>query len=111
MRIAAPTRSQHRINEVERMGTLTMAVAVLASVTLVAEAGAQTQVPTPTGQNSPPLGEQTPAQEGEEKTVEGQVGSSSRTEITLTDGTKLVTPPGVVIRPGVLTEGVIVIAS
>ena len=32
-------------------------------------------------------------------------------EITLTDGTKLVAPPGAVIRPGLLTEGATVIAS
>jgi hypothetical protein len=88
------------------MRTLALLVAILASVTLVAEAGAQTQVPPPR------IGEQTPAQ-GAEKTVEGQVGSvdSSRTAITLTDGTKLVTPPGATIRPGALVEGMIVIAS
>ena len=96
---------------VESMRTFTMLVAILASVTFVAEAVAQTQAP-PAGRNSPPLGAQTPAQ-GEEKTVEGQVASvdSSRTEVTLTDGTKLVTPLGVAIRPGVLTEGMTVVAS
>ena len=94
------------------MRTLTFLVAILASVTFVAEAVAQTQVPPPAGQSSPPTGAQTPAQ-GEEKTVEGQVASvdSSRTEVTLTDGTKLVTPLGVAIRPGVLTEGMTVVAS
>ena len=94
------------------MRTLTLLVAILASVTFVAEAVAQTQVPPPAGQSSPPTGAQTPAQ-GEEKTVEGQVASvdSSRTEVTLTDGTKLVTPLGVAIRPGVLTEGMTVVAS
>ena len=96
---------------VESMRTFTMLVAILASVTFVAEAVAQTQAP-PAGRNSPPLGAQTPAQ-GEEKIVEGQVGSvdSSRTEITLTDDTKLVTPPGVVLRPGGLAEGMTVVAS
>src|SRR5436309_14413649 len=91
---------------VESMRTFTMLVAILASVTFVAEAVAQTQAP-PAGRNSPPLGAQTPAQ-GEEKIVEGQVGSveSSRTEITLTDGTKLVTPSGVVLRPGGLEAGI-----
>jgi Protein of unknown function (DUF1344) len=94
------------------MKTFPIFVAILASVTFVAEARAQTQVPPPAGQSSPPLDDQTPAR-GAEKTVEGQVGSvdPSRTELTLTDGTKLVTPPGVVIRPGALTEGMIVVAS
>jgi hypothetical protein len=32
------------------------------------------------------------------------------TEITLTDGTKLLTPPGSVIRPGALQEGATVVA-
>lgn len=91
------------------MRTLAFLIAILASVTLVAETGAQTQVPPPR------IGEQTPAP-GAKKTVEGQVGSvdSSRTTITaitLTDGTKLVTPPGATIRPGALVEGMIVIAS
>jgi hypothetical protein len=87
------------------MRTLALLVAIAASVTLAAESEAQTQVP-------PRSGEQTPAQRAE-KTVEGQVGSvdSSRTAITLTDGTKLVTPPGATIRPGALIEGMIVIAS
>lgn len=94
------------------MRMFTILVAILASATFVAEARAQTQVPPPAGQSSPPLDERTPAR-GAEKTVEGQVGSvdPSRTEITLTDGTRLVTPPGVVLRPGILTEGMIVVAS
>jgi hypothetical protein len=50
---------------------------------------------------------------GEEKRIEGQVRSvdPSGTEITLTDGTKLATPPRTVLRPGVITEGMAVIAS
>jgi len=86
------------------MRTLTMAVAVLASVTLVAEAGAQ-KVPTPTGQSSPPLGEQTPAQEGDEKTVEGQVGELFKDGDNPYGQHQAGDPPGVVMRPGVLTEG------
>src|SRR2546427_4237193 len=105
MRIAAPTRSQYRINEVESMRTLTMAVAVLASVTLVAEAGAQNAGPAPTGQSSPPLGEQTPAQEGDEKTVEGQVGELFKDGDNPYGRHQAGDPPGVVMRPGVLTEG------
>jgi hypothetical protein len=92
------------------MRTLTLLVAILAAVTFAAEAVAQTQVPPPAGQSSPPVG--APAQ-GEEKTVEGQVAGvdASRTEITLADGTRLVTPLGVAISPGVLTQGMTVVAS
>jgi hypothetical protein len=35
----------------------------------------------------------------------------SRTAITLSDGTKLVTPAGAVLKPGVVTEGMLVVAS
>jgi hypothetical protein len=50
---------------------------------------------------------------GAEKTIEGQVKSvnPSGTEITLTDGTTLVAPPGAAIRPGILAEGSIIVAS
>jgi len=50
---------------------------------------------------------------GEEKRIEGQVRSinPSGTEIILTDGTRLVTPPGAALRPGALAEGSNVIAS
>ncbi len=94
------------------MKTFAMFVAILASATFVAEAVAQTPVPPPAGQSSRPLGAPTPAQ-GEENAVEGRIESvdSSRTEITLTDGTKLVMPSGSVLRPGVVTEGMIVVAS
>jgi hypothetical protein len=34
----------------------------------------------------------------------------SGTEITLTDGTKLLTPPGSMLRPGALEEGMVVVA-
>jgi hypothetical protein len=48
----------------------------------------------------------------EEKILVGQVQSvdETGTKITLADGTKLVTPPGSVIRPGVLQEGTMVVA-
>lgn len=90
--------------------TMLVAIAVTVSVAFVTEALAQSQAPPPAGQRPP--GVETPAA-GEEKTVEGQVKSvdPSGTEITLTDGTTLVTPPGAVIRPGVLPEGSMVVAS
>jgi len=54
-----------------------------------------------------------PAQmQSEEKMLVGQVESvdESGTEITLADGTKLLTPPGARLRPGVLEKGVLVVA-
>jgi hypothetical protein len=50
--------------------------------------------------------------QGDEKMLVGQVQSvdETGTKITLTDGTKLLTPPGAVIRPGVLQEGTTVVA-
>jgi uncharacterized membrane-anchored protein len=80
------------------MKTFTMFVAILAMATFVAEASAQTQVP--------------PAQK-EEQAVEGKIASvdPSRTEITLTDGTKLVTPQGAVFTPGAVAEGMTIVAS
>jgi hypothetical protein len=50
--------------------------------------------------------------QAEEKILVGKVQSvdESRTEITLTDGTKLLTPPGSMVRPGALTEGMVVVA-
>lgn len=88
-----------------------IAILVMASLTLGAEAMAQTQAPPPAGQRVAPPGSDAPAR-GEEKMVEGQVKSvdPSGTEVTLTDGTKLVTPSGAIIRPGALTEGTTVIA-
>ena len=49
----------------------------------------------------------------DEKVVEGQVQSIdvSGTAITLTDGTKLLTPAGATLRPGALMEGMMVVAS
>jgi hypothetical protein len=48
----------------------------------------------------------------EETMLVGQVQSvdETGTAITLTDGTKLLTPPGSVIRPGALQEGTMVVA-
>jgi hypothetical protein len=91
---------------------LLVAVLVTASGAFIGEAIAQPQAPPPAGQRPPPTGPQTPTR-GEEKRVEGQVKSvhPSGTEIMLTDGTRLVTPPGAVLRPGVLAEGATVIAS
>jgi hypothetical protein len=50
--------------------------------------------------------------QGEEKMLVGQVQSvdETGTKITLTDGTKLLTPPGAVVRPGALQEGTMVVA-
>jgi hypothetical protein len=51
--------------------------------------------------------------QAEEKMVVGQVQSvdETGTKITLTDGTKLLTPLGSVVRPGVLQEGTMVVAG
>jgi hypothetical protein len=48
----------------------------------------------------------------EETMLVGQVQSvdETGTAITLTDGTKLLTPPGSAIRPGALQEGTMVVA-
>ena len=53
-----------------------------------------------------------PAQQPEEKMLVGYVQSvdSSGTEITLTDGTRLVTPPGARLLPGSVEEGMLVLA-
>lgn len=96
------------------MGMLRMLIAILvtASVTFVAEAVAQTQAPPPAGQRPPPTGAGRPPA-GDDKIVEGQVQSvdPSGMEVVLTDGTRLVVPPGAMLRPGVVTTGVMVVAS
>ena len=48
----------------------------------------------------------------EEKVLVGRVQSvdESGTELTLADGTKLLTPPGAQFNPGALEQGMIVIA-
>ena len=50
--------------------------------------------------------------QAEEKMLVGQVRGvdETGTQITLTDGTKLLTPPGSVVRPGALQEGTMVVA-
>jgi hypothetical protein len=79
-----------------------LAVLITASATFVAGAVAQTPDP-PAGQRPEPA----------DKIVQGQVKSIDRegTEITLTDGTRLLTPRGATIEPGAVTEGMTVIAS
>jgi len=51
-------------------------------------------------------------QQSEEKMLVGRVQSvdDSGTELTLADGTKLLTPPGAQFNPGALERGMIVIA-
>jgi len=50
--------------------------------------------------------------QSEEKVIIGEVQSvdPSGTEITLTDGTTLLTPPGAMLRPGALQQGMQVVA-
>jgi hypothetical protein len=50
--------------------------------------------------------------QSEQRILVGRVQSvdESRTEITLTDGTRLLTPPGAMLRPGDLEEGAVIIA-
>jgi len=50
--------------------------------------------------------------QAEEKMLVGQVQSvdETGTALTLTDGTKLLTPPGAILRPGALQEGMLVVA-
>ena len=50
--------------------------------------------------------------QAEEKTLVGRVQSvdDTGTALTLTDGTTLLTPPGSMLRPGVLEKGMVVIA-
>src|SRR5437660_9040040 len=94
------------------MKMLTMFLAMLAPAIWVAGAMAQPQVPPPAEPSSPPPGAARPAP-GEENAVEGRIESvdPTRTEITLSDGTRLVTPPGSVLKPGAVTEGMVVVAS
>jgi len=94
------------------MRTLAMFAAIQASAIYVAGAIAQMQVPPPSEPTSPPPRATAPSQR-EKNAVEGRVESvdAARTEITLSDGTKLATPPGSVLRPGVVTPGMAVVAS
>jgi hypothetical protein len=92
------------------MSTFALFVAMLAPAIFVAAALAQTQLPPPAGRT--PRGATTPAPESE-NAVEGRIENidPSRTAIILRDGTKLVTPAGAVLKPGVVTEGMLVVAS
>src|SRR5262245_59727189 len=51
--------------------------------------------------------------QAEEKMLVGQVQNvdETGTKITLADGTKLLTPPGSVVRPGTLQAGTMVVAG
>jgi hypothetical protein len=84
---------------------------LIASGALATEAIAQMQAPPPVGQRPPPIDAETLGR-GKDKTVEGQVRSIDplRTEIVLTDGTRLIVP-GDALRPGVLSEGATVVAT
>ncbi len=96
------------------MSTFALFVATLAPAIFVAAALAQTQLPPPAGRSSPPPGPTTPAPAPEsENAVEGRIENidPSRTAITLSDGTQLVTPAGAFLKPGVVTEGMLVVAS
>lgn len=90
-----------------------VAITVAASANFLVAAALAQGAPPPTGQRPPSPGAETPASGVGQKSVEGQVKrvDPSGTEITLTDGTTLVTPPGAAIRPGVLAEGSMVVAS
>jgi len=94
------------------MNTFALFVAMLTPAIFVAAALAQTQVPPPAGRSSPPPGGTTPAPK-RRTPVEGRIENvdPSRRAITLSDGTKLVTPVGAVLKPGVVTEGMLVAAS
>jgi len=65
-------------------------------------ASAQTPVPQP----------RAPQPQAEEKMLVGEVQSidESGTQITLKDGTMLLTPPGSMLRPGALEQGMVVVA-
>ena len=61
---------------------------------------------------TPPAQRGSPPVQGEERMLVGQVQSvdDSGTELTLKDGTKLLTPPGSRLRPGLLNEGMMIVA-
>jgi len=68
--------------------------------------------PPPAQRDSPPAQRESPPAQGEERMLVGQVQSvdDSGTELTLMDGTKLLTPPGARLRPGLLNEGMLIVA-
>jgi hypothetical protein len=86
-----------------RRFTTLVGLTFVAATVLAAEAWAQT--PATPGAQAP--------QSGEEKIVQGHVKTihPTGTELTLVDGTRLVAPPGAMITPGAVTEGMRVIAS
>lgn len=88
-----------------------IAVVALANFFVIEASAQRPEAPPSTGQKPPRSDVKTPTLRTD-KIVEGQVQSvnPSGTEITLTDGTTLTTPPGAAIRPGVL-EGFTVVAS
>src|SRR2546425_11198753 len=83
----------------EMLKTLAV-ILVVAPMILTTGAAAQTQTED----------RQAPDKQTDERVVEGQVQSIdvSGTAITLTDGTKLMTPAGATLRPGALMEGMMV---
>src|SRR3989442_12721921 len=86
----------------EMLKTLAV-ILVVAPMILTTGAVAQTQTED----------RQAPDKQIDERVVEGQVQSIdvSGTAITLTDGTKLLTPAGATLRPGALMEGMMVAAG
>ena len=86
----------------EMLKTLAV-ILVAAPMIFTTAAGAQTQTED----------RQADDKQTDERVVEGQVQSIdvSGTAITLTDGTKLLTPAGATLRPGALMEGMMVVAS
>src|SRR5262245_12110996 len=98
--------------EVENIKMRRVFIAMVAtSVIFVAQSMAQMQAPLPIGQKPPMHGVERSL--GSEKIVEGQVKSvdPSEREITLMDGTTLVSPLGASLKSGVRREGTTVIAT
>lgn len=89
-----------------------IAVAVAANFS-VAGVSAQSPANQPPAAQTPPSTTADTPTLGAEKRIEGQVKSinPAGTEITLTDGTTLVTPAGATIEPGILSEGSTIVAS
>src|SRR5262245_28162567 len=90
---------------------LFLAVVTATCAAFVVDTMAQMRTPPPVGQ-TPSTQPEGKSDSGDEKTIQGQVGSidASEKEITLTNGTQLVVPSGATLRPGVLREGMTVIA-
>jgi hypothetical protein len=93
------------------MGMVKPLVAIVMVVSAVVVAGSA--VPAALAQAPATPGAKPSQRGGEEKIVQGQVKSidPAGTELTLTDGMRLVAPPGAMITPGAVTEGMAVIAS